>query len=292
MINKFKNTNIKNKEKLQEYINFCKNMSEINGEDHHILPQELFPEYKSLYANPWNKSTLSIINHIKAHILLCEAIDNNSMYHARNMMLFTRDYNEENISVEYLQEIEKIKIESRKIQSKLMRENNPMKNEETKNKSVASRKKYFENGGVGSMFGRTHSEETKEKMSKIHKGKIIKDESKSNLKGYITRYGEIEGTKKYKENNKKKSVTLESQIEKYGQKDGTKRWNQIIEKKSNNSKGEKNHFYGKTHSEEMKKQLSEKAKNRTKLECPHCRKLLSPAMAKRWHFNNCKLKDK
>jgi hypothetical protein len=32
-------------------------------------------------------------------------------------------------------------------------------------------------------------------------------------------------------------------------------------------------------------------KPKAKIECPHCQKLASPAMAKRWHFDNCKDKE-
>jgi len=288
MIEKFIKVNVKNKERLLEYIDFCQSNNQDEGEEHHILPKDLFPEYKNLNENPWNKSTLSIINHIKAHILLCEAVDEKSMFYARNMMIFTR--NHETLSEADFSEIEKIKIESRKMQSKLMKENNPMQNEETKAIALAGRKKYFENGGKAPMQDKKHSEETKAKMSKAHKGKVVADKSKSNLKGYVLRYGELEGTKKYKEDNIKKSVTLETQIAKYGLVEGIEKWEEIIKRKSESAKGEKNSFFGKTHSEETRKHLSERAKNRVKMECPHCGKEATPGMAKRWHFDNCKLK--
>lgn len=47
-------------------------------------------------------------------------------------------------------------------------------------------------------------------------------------------------------------------------------------------------FYGHTHTKENLKILSEKAKNREKLECPHCGKISDISNAKRWHFDNCK----
>jgi hypothetical protein len=55
--------------------------------------------------------------------------------------------------------------------------------------------------------------------------------------------------------------------------------------------GEKNHFYGKHHTEETKKKHKEFMLNQTKIKCPWCAKLYSPPMAKRWHFDNCKLKS-
>lgn len=46
-------------------------------------------------------------------------------------------------------------------------------------------------------------------------------------------------------------------------------------------------------SEEHKQKISAALKNKPKpiVECPHCLKKLSPAMAKRWHFDNCKNKE-
>lgn len=44
------------------------------------------------------------------------------------------------------------------------------------------------------------------------------------------------------------------------------------------------------HTEETKRIISEKAKQRNKLTCPYCGKICQPAMAKRWHFENCKEK--
>ena len=288
MINKFKKVKVINIEKLEEYISFCLSETQEQGEDHHILPKDLFPEYKNLTENKWNKSTLSIINHIKAHILLCEAIDEKSMYYARNMMLFTRDYRD--VSETDLRKIEKIKLDSRKKQSELMRENNPMQNNTIKEKALAGRKKYFEEGGIAPMQNKKHSEETKAKISQAHLGKVIKEESKSDLNAFILRYGKTEGPKKYKENNAKKAVTLELYVAKYGKEEGQKIWDEINKKRSENLKGDKNPFFGKSHSEETRKHLSEKAKNRPKLTCPHCGKQSQPGMAKRWHFDNCKLK--
>lgn len=50
--------------------------------------------------------------------------------------------------------------------------------------------------------------------------------------------------------------------------------------------GENNSFFGKHHSEEVKKRLSEKAKNREKVECPWCHKIIA-ITAKYRHFDHC-----
>lgn len=71
--------------------------------------------------------------------------------------------------------------------------------------------------------------------------------------------------------------------------------------------GENNPFYGKTHSDEVKKKLSSvhkgkklspehlknlvaahKGKKREKVACPHCGIMCAANTAKRWHFDNCK----
>ena len=37
--------------------------------------------------------------------------------------------------------------------------------------------------------------------------------------------------------------------------------------------------------------MSESAKNRKLVECPYCGKKTQAGMAKRWHFDNCKIKN-
>lgn len=47
---------------------------------------------------------------------------------------------------------------------------------------------------------------------------------------------------------------------------------------------------GNLHSEETKKRLSNLAKTREKIMCPHCNKYCAISLAKRWHFEKCKMK--
>lgn len=71
--------------------------------------------------------------------------------------------------------------------------------------------------------------------------------------------------------------------------------------------GDKNPNYGNKWTDEQKKILSQKNsnpstktrskmseawKNKEKLECPHCGKIMNISHAKRYHFNNCKNKEK
>ena len=51
--------------------------------------------------------------------------------------------------------------------------------------------------------------------------------------------------------------------------------------------GSKNPMYGKTHTKEASKRISEA--NKQKTECPYCNKIGGIAIMLRWHFNNCKL---
>ena len=58
-----------------------------------------------------------------------------------------------------------------------------------------------------------------------------------------------------------------------------------------NMTGEKNHFFGKKHSEQKRKEISEATKAATPdIECEHCGKLANTGNYKRWHGDNCKLK--
>jgi hypothetical protein len=78
--------------------------------------------------------------------------------------------------------------------------------------------------------------------------------------------------------------------------------------------GKDNHFYGKQHSAELKKYISElnkgrpsprknvvlsdeqrkkqsdSMKNKLNIVCPHCNKEGKPSGMKRYHFDNCRLK--
>jgi len=64
--------------------------------------------------------------------------------------------------------------------------------------------------------------------------------------------------------------------------------------KQNPRFGKPGTFAGKTHSEEalakMRKPTGPHLKQREPLTCPHCQKTADSSNAKRWHFNNCKLK--
>lgn len=86
-----KNTQIKSKEKLKEYIDFCLSNDlghKIKGETelHHILPRSAFEGFENLRVNPWNGVHLSLYNHYLAHYLLTLCINNSSVSYAFSAM--------------------------------------------------------------------------------------------------------------------------------------------------------------------------------------------------------------
>lgn len=114
--------------------------------------------------------------------------------------------------------------------------------------------------------GFTHSDETKQKISKANSGKRRTEEQK--LKFSRVQLGKKASDltrEKISLGHKGKKLSLETKL-----------------KISNSQKGIKK-------SEEMKAKLSESAKNLAPIPCPHCGFSCSPANASRWHFNNCKL---
>ncbi len=49
-------------------------------------------------------------------------------------------------------------------------------------------------------------------------------------------------------------------------------------------------LYNTNQNAEVKAQRSQSAKNRPKVECPHCLRLVDSSTSRRWHFDNCKNK--
>lgn len=113
-----------------------------------------------------------------------------------------------------------------------------------------------------------HSDETKKKMSEARMG-------------YKT-YKPAWNAGKTKETDAalaKMSESLQGKIP----------WNKnISEDDPRRQAGERNSFFGKTHSEETIIKIREKAKSRISKKCEYCGKLTSPSNHSRWHNNNCK----
>jgi hypothetical protein len=52
--------------------------------------------------------------------------------------------------------------------------------------------------------------------------------------------------------------------------------------------GKNNPMFGKHHSKESREKMSNSQKNRTKIECPICKKLVDPGNFSKWHGEKCK----
>ena len=139
-----------------------------------------------------------------------------------------------------------------------------------------------ENGGhlgeKNPMFGKKHSEKTKEKMcviasnrspeTKEKMSKAIKESKKDSVpynKGKTGLHKHSDATKEKMSKDRKGRVTSEEAKEKIS--------------KANT---------GKKRTEECKKRMSDSHKNKPRVECPHCGKIGSQSNMTRWHFNNCK----
>ena len=116
--------------------------------------------------------------------------------------------------------------------------------EETK-KKLSESKKGLLSGEKNPMFGKHHSEETKQKIGGVHKGKHISEEQKKKLS--VALKGRImsdEHKKKIGEANKGRHHSEESK-------------KKISQTKKGLQSGEKHPMFGKHHSEESKKKMSQ-----------------------------------
>ena len=74
-----------------KYINSCiqsnqNNPTKEHTEKHHILPKEMFPEYKSFNKFPWNCAELTIRQHMIAHYILWKLTNHSSQLSAFYLM--------------------------------------------------------------------------------------------------------------------------------------------------------------------------------------------------------------
>lgn len=121
-----------------------------------------------------------------------------------------------------------------------------------------------------SWWGKSHTEETKAKISVAQKGKVITEAQKANMRKPKSEEGRkaiaeaqklklASGWRPSEESNLKRSQTLK----------------------------------GRTITEEHAAKISAalKGKPKKKVTCPHCNKEGGSGLMHRWHFDNCKLKD-
>jgi hypothetical protein len=135
--------------------------------------------------------------------------------------------------------------------------------EETRIKLSNSQKERFKDID-GTFLGKSHSNESKEKMRQARLGK------KDSLE--VRRIKSIAG--------KNKPPTT----------DATRQKLSIANKGKPGLTGERNGFFGKQHSPEQRQKKREEKLNAIRQECPHCSKIVDPMNFKRWHDDRCKYK--
>ena len=119
------------------------------------------------------------------------------------------------------------------------------------------------NGGDGAA-GYKHTEEHKQYIKSIMVGREMSEQHKANMR-------------KPKSEEGRKAMSLARQTTTYRPSEETKQKTSIALK---------GRLFSDEHKAKIKASLVGKPK--AKIQCPHCQKLASPAMVKRWHFDNCK----
>ena len=121
------------------------------------------------------------------------------------------------------------------------------------------KEEYGDGGGArgegNGMYGKTHTDEVK-----AAQGKVATDRFKGKS------YEELYGIEKALELKRKRSAAL----------------------KGKNNSGSHNPMFGTQHKESSKQLQSQRAKNRPKLECPHCGIVCASSQYNRWHGDKCK----
>jgi len=141
-------------------------------------------------------------------------------------------------------------------------------------------------GGEG-ITGLKHSEESKQLMSQKLKGRSRKHTPESIEKIRQANTGVVFSDER-KEKLRQKALgrkmpphvreALSERMKSFKQSEETKEHLRQIN-------------LGRKHTPEALAKMSAWQKDRPKLICPHCNKAASVGMAKRWHFDNCKMKD-
>lgn len=158
-----------------KYFELCSEPFDGKGEKHHILPRSMWPEYASC---SWNLVNLSYQDHYQAHemlskICLCE-IDRGKM--VKSLWIITNRYSGDIISPE---DYEKLKIAARESISNYMIGNSnslgTKYSEEVRNKFSLAKlgeknPMYRISPEDHPMYGKTHTDEAKLKISQSSKG--------------------------------------------------------------------------------------------------------------------------
>lgn len=147
-------------------------------------------------------------------------------------------------------------------------------------KTWANLKEESGDGGweVNPFLGKHHSEETKQTLSEFRQGKT---------------YEEIMGVERAAETKAKRSIQRKGNVphnkgKSFEELYGLDRAKELRKKVS--LPGERNGFYGKTHSPEQRAKKSKEKLDAPKKVCYYCNKSVDHMNYSRWHGDNCKLK--
>lgn len=191
----------------------------IYTEMHHIVPRCMGGS-----DSPENLVKLTVINHIKAHVLLSRMYPDNEKlkYAVFATTLYSEISNKARITT--ILDMDLDVISRIKEDAVIARRG--------KRLSIETRKKLSEShkGERNFNYGKPRSEETKRKISESHKIENLSEESRRNLSNSKKGENHPMFGKKVSEDTRKKM--------------------------SDSHKGENNHFYGKHHTEEVKNKLS------------------------------------
>jgi len=266
------------------------------SEQHHILPKCMGGSNDLI-----NLVKMLPEEHLIAHLLLVKMHPNNSqLVYAANWMSSRVKNNKEYGWVK--RQFAKVERDAK---LGIPRDHSSI----NKQKNTIAEK--YANGYVSPAKGRHITEGHKKLVSIGNTGKVIEPQSKSDLNGFVLRYGQEEGLIRYNlANTKKRTATIEHYVGKFGIEDGTRRFNDYVNKQSSRMKGVANLFRGKQHSAEARAKISKSNTGKNKIRtsghnkkivaankgrkqeiviCPHCKKSGGLSNMKRWHFDKCHL---
>lgn len=224
-------------------------------EHHHILPRCLRPDLENLRLHPENGIHLTFREHFICHRLLTRMTEGNAKYKLLSAIWFMAQENSTAGHIPPAHIYESIRREYKANIGKSRKgKNNGMfgKNHTPETIELMKQNRPNSSGKNNSMFGKTHSTITKKKQSKARLGK-------SSWNKGITHTPETIEKIKQKHQERIESGWVNPCK-------GKPRW-----------------------SDEQKKQIGEKSRNRKRVECEHCEKVIDISMHTRWHGDRCKL---
>lgn len=239
-----------------KFINYCKSreVETTYMEKHHICPSSLFPDYKDLRKNSWNKVTLTAREHYIAHKILALTFSG-SMWYAFNNMMAKNSLSNERLYNISSRDYERTKKECSKLHSeRFSGVNNPM---------------YGKRGTSSPNYGRKDTEESKKRKSEALKGKVRSKEHSENI-----------------------SKSLSGRTVSEDVKDKISKSTKGIPKTKEHSEKIRASLVGKPHDQERIDKRRQTIKNKPVTSCPHCNKQgQEGSNMTRYHFDNCKFKN-